>query len=302
MGSAGEGEILVVAHQEKITVKKIRDLPVSAASGLVIIGETFYVIADDALHLGVYKLDDPTFEKTIRLRDGELPADKKERKKVKPDFEALVLLPPQLSPVQNYPYGALLALGSGSKDNRQQAVLIPFNVQGNATHNVMPLDLTTLYQSLGLADCNIEGAVVCGEKIVLMHRGNNQHKKSALIHCSLPALLQGEAVASVIKVHMPQIGDVPFGFTDGLLLPNGNILFSAVAEDTDNSVADGACLGAAIGEITMQGNIVRYTILPETHKIEGIALSDDGKQLYAVTDADDPEVKAELLEIEGWWR
>jgi len=287
-----------VIQQEKMTIKKIRDLSISAASGLVIIGNTFYVIADDSLHLGVYKLDDPVFEKMIRLREGELPTDEKARKKVKPDFEALTVLPP----LQHHPHGALLALGSGSKDNRQQAVLIPLDAQGGATHTVMPLDLTTVYQSLGLADCNIEGAVVCGEKIVLMQRGNNQHKKSALIQCSLPALLQGEAVASVTKVHMPQIGDVPLGFTDGLLLPNGNILFSAVAEDTDNSVADGVCLGAAIGEITLQGDIIRYGILPETHKIEGIALSDDGKHLYAVTDADDPAVQAELLEIDGWWR
>ena len=289
-----------MTQQAKITVKKIRDLPISAASGLVIIGNTFYVIADDALHLGVYKLDDPAFEKTIRLRDGELPADKKERKKVKPDFEALAFLPPQLPSMQDHPHGALLALGSGSKNNRQQAVLIPQDKHGIASHNVIPVDLTSLYQSLNLADCNIEGAVVCGEQIVLMHRGNNQHKTSALIHCSLQAFLQGAAESLVIKVHMPHIGDVPFGFTDGLLLPNGNLLFSAVAEDSDDSYNDGTCLGVAIGEITLQGELIRFEKLPEIHKIEGIALSEDGTRLYAVTDADDPAVPAALLVIEKW--
>jgi len=281
--------------QKRMAVKKLRDLPVSAASGLVIIGDTFYAVADDALHLCVYKLDDETFEKNIRLREGELPADEKARKKVKPDFEALLLLPP----APQHPHGVLLALGSGSKKNRQQAVLIPLDKDGNATDAISTLDLTPLYKKLDLEDCNIEGAVLCGDTVVLMQRGNNCHEKSALIHCLLEDFLQGETAASIIDIGMPCIQNVPLGFTDGLLLPNGNILFSAVAEDSDDSYSDGACLGAAIGEITPQGDIIRCVCLPETHKIEGVALSSDGKRLYAVTDADDPDVPAVLLEIDG---
>jgi hypothetical protein len=261
----------------------------------VIIGATFYAVADDALHLCVYKLDDETFEKNIRLREGELPADEKARKKLKPDFEALVQLPP----APQHPHGALLALGSGSKKNRQQAVLVPLDKDGNATDATSTLDLTPLYKKLDLEDCNIEGAVLCGETIVLMQRGNNCHEKSALIHCLLEDFLQGETTASIVDVLMPFIQNVPLGFTDGLLLPNGNILFSAVAEDSDDSYSDGACLGAAIGEITLQGDIIRYERLPDLHKIEGIALSNDGRHLYAVTDADDPDVPAALLEIDG---
>ncbi len=320
-----------------ITVRKIRNLPVSAASGLVIIGNTFYAVADDALHLGVYQLDDENVARKIRLRDGELPTDEKARKKKKPDFEALVRLPP----MPQYPHGALLALGSGSKKNRQQAVLIPLDAHSHAmSANTLPpdkgglrgVDLATLYESFELDDTNIEGAVACGETLVLLQRGNNKHEKSALVLIPLSCVspceerdpsvaarhlpyVAGEAVDSspcevggvarsaegvIIPCTLPYINGVPYGFTDGTLLPNGNILFSAVVEDSDDSYNDGACLGAAIGEVTLHGEIIRFEKLPEIHKIEGIALSEDGTRLYAVTDADDPEIPAELLVLEGW--
>lgn len=288
-----------------IALRTVRQLPVSAASGLVMIGNTVYVVADDALHLGVYKLDDPHFAQHIRLREGDLPADARARKKTKPDFEALALLPP----TPQHPHGALLAVGSGSKANRQQAVLVPLDAQNHATPTVTTLDFAPLYAALRLDDCNIEGAVVCGDQLVLLQRGNNRHERSALAMLPLSALLAVEGgmaagrkdyALKVVPVSLPAINNVPLGFTDALLLPNGNVLFSAVAEDTDDSYNDGACLGAAIGEITLQGNVLRCEWLATPHKIEGIALSDDGTCVYAVTDADDPNVLTSLLRVEGW--
>ena len=63
-----------------ITAQVIRSLPLSAASGLVIQGQYFYVVADDALHLGVFRLDDADYFQPLRLLAGELPAEKKARK------------------------------------------------------------------------------------------------------------------------------------------------------------------------------------------------------------------------------
>lgn len=278
-----------------LSTTHLRHLSVSAASGLVIIGDAFYVIADDALHLHGYSLQDATHEQRIRLLPGELPADKKARKKQKPDFEALVHLPPSVE----YPHGALLALGSGSRTNRQRAIFLPFPLD---EHRVQAVDLAPLYESLQLDDTNIEGAVVCGEQLVLLQRGNNRHETSALVilprsPCEVGGVpRRGEGV-NMISVTLPAIGDVPLGFTDGLCLPNGNILFSAVAEDTDDSYRDGACLGAAIGEITLQGELLHCEWLAEPHKIEGIALDASGTRLYAVTDADDPALPAALLAL-----
>ncbi|MCC7516883.1 MAG: hypothetical protein IT470_06035 [Pseudomonadales bacterium] len=280
-----------------IAVHTVRQLPVSAASGLVILGNTVYVVADDALHLGIYKLDDPHFAQYLRLREGDLPADKKARKNLKPDFEALAWLPP----TPQYSHGALLAVGSGSKANRQRAVLVPLDAQGHVTSIIHTLDFAPLYAALQLDDCNIEGAVACGERLVLLQRGNNRHEKSALVILSGVDIRTrfSASQTEIIPVALPTINGVPLGFTDGVFLPNGNLLFSAVAEDTDDSYNDGVCLGAAIGEMTLQGEVLRCEMLAEPHKIEGLALSDDGAQLYAVTDAADPNVMASLLRVEA---
>jgi len=83
---------------------------ISAASGVARRGDFVYVIGDDELGLGVFRLSKEApgaFRPVLR---GELSPDHKERKKDKPDLEALTLLPP----FNRRPFGALLGLGSGS--------------------------------------------------------------------------------------------------------------------------------------------------------------------------------------------
>lgn len=274
----------------------LRSLPLSAASGLVVLDRYFFVIADDDLHLHIFSLDDGAFVRRVRLCDGELPDDKKLRKAAKPDFESLTLLPA----CSAYSHGALLAVGSGSTTKRQQAVLIPLQKNNQPFDEVKTLDLAALYASLSLPDCNIEGAVVVVGNMVLLQRGNQQ-QGSALVVFSLSDFLQGDALNNqqmpqIIPVALPAIRGVPLAFTDGVLLENGNILFSAVAEATNDSYNDGACMGAAIGEITARGELLRCEILQEIYKIEGIAATQAGA-VYAVTDADDPNVAAQLLKI-----
>ncbi|MEZ5538833.1 MAG: hypothetical protein R3E63_02500 [Pseudomonadales bacterium] len=184
--------------------------------------------------------------------------------------------------------------------NSQQAVLLPFDEQTALSNTAIILNLAPLYAALSLADCNIEGAVVCCENMVLLQRGNQQ-QGSALLIVSLEDFLTSDAAVfakkppQMIPVSLPKINDVPLTFTDGALLSNGNILFSAVAEATNDSYNDGACMGTAIGEITACGELLRCEILQEIHKIEGIAIAQDG--LLAVTDADDPDIAALLLII-----
>jgi len=79
---------------------------ISAASGLICVKSFIYVIADDEHHLAVFRKDSTAPGSLFRLVDGDLPLGAKDRKKKKPDFEALALLPP----FESYPHGALLAL------------------------------------------------------------------------------------------------------------------------------------------------------------------------------------------------
>lgn len=76
----------------------------------------------------------------------------------------------------------------------------------------------------------------------------------------------------MIPVALPVIDGIPCAFTDGLCLPNGNI-FCGSGETTDDSYNDGACLGAIIGEVSLQGDVLRYQRVSGTCKIEGIALA-----------------------------
>src|SRR5688572_32889185 len=64
---------------------------ISAASGMVVVGEFLYVIADDELQLGVFEGNGAGA--LVRLFPGELPKASAERKALKPDLEALVRLP-----------------------------------------------------------------------------------------------------------------------------------------------------------------------------------------------------------------
>jgi len=93
-----------------------------------------YVIADDEHSLGVFELADNGPGRLFRLFAGELPSRPKDRKAEKPDLEAMAVLPA----FDNYPFGALLAVGSGSEPNRQRAALLLLDgnaaIDGSARH------------------------------------------------------------------------------------------------------------------------------------------------------------------------
>ena len=90
---------------------------------------------------------------------------------------------------------------------------------------------------------------------------------------------------------------MPLSFTDGASLPDGSMVFTAVAEDTEDTYNDGACLGAAIGVAARDGTLRLLERLDECHKVEGVAarVDDDVIRLLLVTDADDPAIPASLF-------
>ncbi len=277
----------------------------SAASGMVIVGTQLYVVADDELHLGLFSLLDKEPGQCLKVFAGELPSKKKARKKHKPDLETLTLLPA----MPDFPEGALLALGSGSKPNRQRAILLPLDKNGHPEENIITLDLSPLYTELReyFPDLNIEGALISHHRLVLMQRGNQAQPQSALIYCPLDLFMQlvnGHAVnfsgRLTVKLYsLPKVEGVPLCFTDGALLANGDILFSAVAEGTDDSYNDGVCVGAALGIISADGSLACCELLQHPHKVEGVAIASNSKglQVLLVTDADDAAIPAALLAV-----
>lgn len=283
----------------------------SAASGLVRVRQRLYVVADDELHLGIF--DDctavgsvPTQGTLLRLLDGDLPQDKSKRKKAKPDFESLVLLPP----LPGCAAGALLALGSGSRPNRETGVLVSLDVQGAPNGRMAVVDLAALYAPLHkrFADLNIEGALVVSGELLLLQRGNKGDGRSACIRFDWNLIApwlaglqpQPPAAKSVQVMPLGEVDGVPLGFTDGAALHGGAWIFSAVAEDTDDSVKDGACMGSVIGIVAPDGQLRALHPLQGAPKVEGITVQADGENwlVTLVTDPDDPRVPSALLQLQ----
>lgn len=276
---------------------------ISAASGLVCVGSTFYVIADDELHLGVFSAITPGPGRLIRLFDGVLPDDKVERKRRKPDLEALTVVPPFLK----FPHGALLAFGSGSRPNRRRGALLGLDANGSVCSAPQELDLSPILGPLdsAFAELNIEGAVVVDEELCLFQRGNKRQADNAIIRYPLSLVIDSLQKGNtdiiepyaINRINLGSIEGIPFCFTDATALPNGDIVFCAVAEDTEDAYRDGPCIGAAIGIISKDGHLLSLERLDLPHKIEGISTRFDGDRinLLLVTDADDAEIPAALL-------
>jgi hypothetical protein len=274
----------------------------SAASGLVQIDQRLLVVADDEHMLAVFDLAGERPGQLYRLFDGELPDKPKARKAAKPDLEALAHLPPWPGCAQ----GALLALGSGSRPQRQRAALLAFNEAGELHSAVREIDLWPLYEPLHARheQLNIEGAFVAAGRFCLLQRGNQASPINVLISYDWPAIqawLDGagktpEPVQST-QFELGDIDGVPLCFTDGAALPDGGWVFCAAAEATDDNYADGPCRGSAVGVVAADGRLIGMWPLSLRCKAEGIAvtLENGALQLLLVTDPDDRDEPALLL-------
>jgi hypothetical protein len=279
----------------------------SAASGLVQYGSWLYVVADDENHLGVFNHNGAEPGALMPLFDDHLPLDHEQRKAVKPDLEVLALIPA----AKKYPYGALLALGSGSKETRRQGVIIAFDQNGELDE-VDIIDLSLLYGELKkeLGKINIEGAVIVDKDIILFQRGNKKNKLNATIRFSLKQFYSyvfadndkhTEKLKAVITPYdLGNIQDVLLCFTDATQLPNGSIVFTAAAENTSDSYLDGTCMGSVIGIIDSQGKLHSIKPIDKTIKLEGVAAQviEDKVILLLVSDADDATIPAQLYTAE----
>lgn len=283
-------------------MQKGRPPYIAAASGLVRHQDYAFVVADDELHLGIFAAADMRPEQPLRLLEGKLPRGIDKRKKEKPDFEVLAQLPA----TADYPHGALLILGSGSRANRNLGLLVALTESG-LPHRKQSLliDCSVLFAALQheFGTVNIEGAVVQAGNLLLLQRGNKGLGTNAMVQLDLATLVPelgfgGVSAASLRAIRNYELGSidgVALGFTDATCLPDGRLLAVAAAEDTQDAYADGAALGSCLCQFDRGNQLERIVRLDKSIKAEGIAVWSASQQLLAfVTDADDPAVPALL--------
>jgi len=276
----------------------------SAASGLVRAGRWLCVVADDEHHLGLFEPGVDAAPVQLRqLLAGGLPHDKGQRKKRKPDLEALALLPA----FAGHPHGVLLALGSGSRPARERGVLIGLDGAGTPGGDPLFLDLAAWYAPLrtSFADLNIEGAFVGGARLHLLQRGNKGDARNACIEYALAEVhdwLAGRRRAPpagqrVVPIAPGPLGRVTPSLTRAPALPRRGWILSRPARNTRDSYRDGACGGSVLGWVDVDGVVQRLEQLQGAPKVEGIAL-DGVHRLLMVTDADDPARASRLLAVD----
>ena len=281
-----------------------RPAHVASASGVVRRGDFVYVIGDEQLHLGVFRMSSPAPGETVRVLEGELPEDDESRSDAKPDLEALTMLPP----FRGHAYGALLGLGSGSGPERDRGFVWPLNADGSLRGEVRGLDLRPLFERLrGEVDgLNVEGASVVGNRLWLMHRGNRGAMVNVVAELSLERVMEsvlGDAridpgeLAALRSYDLGRLDGVELTFSDATPLGEELLVFTASAEGQGDDGPDGAIRGSVIGTIDAQGHVQRLRTIDRRYKVEGVHASIDTgvMDLLFVCDQDDPDIASPLL-------
>ncbi|MDQ3618998.1 MAG: hypothetical protein M3391_02585 [Actinomycetota bacterium] len=277
---------------------------ISAASSLVRIGETLYVIADDELYIGIFPQDAKKHGHMVQILDGHLSSDIDVRKKQKPDLESAMLVPP----FENHPHGGVMTLGSGSKPDRCNGALLPLDGDGAPAGHYLMVDLEPVYERLkpDVGAVNIEGASVVGDTVRLLQRGNDGDAINGIVDLELEAVLAALSAGepwppdAVTRIEPRSLGDlkgVTLCFADSSPLEDDRQVFAASAEDSHGG-GDGAIVGSALGVMTPDGDVSFIDQVDQTIKVEGLTarIEEDAIQVLMVTDADDPDTPSPLLE------
>lgn len=273
---------------------------ISSASGVARRGDFVYVVGDDLLHLGVFRLSKEAPGTLRRALDGEIPADEDERARTKADLEALTLLPP----FAEAPYGSLLGLGSGSGEGRDRGFVWPLAADGALQGAPIELDLSPIYGLLRetAPDLNIEGAAAVGERLWLFQRGNTDQGLNIVAELDLDEVMTSvrndrridcNELARIRAYDLGELDGVPLTFSDATPLADELVVFTASAED-DGS---GEIRGSVVGTIDRHGHVERLRTIDRRWKVEGVYASIDARVIdfLFVCDQDDPDTPSPLL-------
>ena len=284
--------------------------PVTAASGVVPLGDGWLIAQDDATFAAWRRAGSVTQVRLLPSVDGlDRFSEAAGTKRLKPDLEAGC-------PVEIDGEPAVLLLGSGSTARRMRGVVVRL-VDGQPVAKAG--DLGPLYEraaqrlGLPLEHLNLEGASRHGPTVRWFNRGNRAAGvRSGSVDVPLDALVAavvGRTGAEAVPVDRPRgypLGEVEgigLEVTDAIALPDGRVLLSAAAEDSPNAVDDGPVVATALALVD-GAQVLAVAPIPEVngrvHKIEGLALrglSNGEVHLLAVVDDDDPGTPSSEIEL-----
>jgi hypothetical protein len=273
--------------------------PLSAASGLVAVGDQLYVVADDRDELGAFPRRGSGPGRLIAGIEREAaPEDPVERKAWKADLEALVAVPG----------GGLLAMGSGSTPARRAGVHWPApsstspprgRPRAPATRRSTP--------SCPTSTSRAPASRRAPRARPARQRRRGRRRARAVRVGSRPRGAAGRArpvpASALLAVH-PVTGlgtaedGTPLTLTDLTALPDGRLLATAVAEQGESTYLDGACVGAAVAVLRPDGRVEQVQPFTDPWKVEGILAEPRGDgtvDLLMCVDPDDPDAIAPLL-------
>lgn len=266
---------------------------VPSASGIVKVGNSYFVAGDDSPFIFRYN-EDFTETKKIRIFSADKVKGDRITKKHKPDFEAMEKITDR----------EIAVFGSGSK-SPQRDYFIRILIEKD-DHKVKTNQLTDFYNYLkglpqfGDTELNIEAAAEYKGQFFLFNRNKNLvisfNFDDFVAHIENAAPLPQVTIS---QVTLPSINGVEAGFSGATAFPDKPLLiFTASVEDTGNAYDDGDILGSFIGVLDMEtyeivGEVLRIPSPDEKEeevKVESVAIdkviSSNEFELILTTDSD----------------
>ncbi|GAA4313168.1 hypothetical protein GCM10023183_32610 [Nibribacter koreensis] len=290
------------------------DLP--SASGIEKVENRYYVIGDDSPYLFTLNENFKIIARTKLLEPKEVTGGRIP-KSVKPDLEAITSLSIE---GENF----LFILGSGATEYRNKGYLVP--IDRGRLGKVLTVGLTPLYQGLqknqqvtGTASLNIEGVAANEEFLYVLQRFSPGGQNVLVLYAMEEVIpfLMGLSPAPVPR-HiqpwaLPDLEKIKTGFSGVTAYDNGQLLFTASAEETPNAILDGQVYGSLIGWLSPNFSATsaqkpqQVAIVTEQDgsvykgKLESISLveplKDGGYQAVAVADSDDGQSELIVLKL-----
>lgn len=226
---------------------------IGAASGLVYLDNSLFIVSDNSNFLYQYKISEKKLYKIKLFENSQEISLKKD----KADFEALTLFD-----------NKLYLFGSGSTKKRNTRVT--FNLENN---EIKEKNLSKIYKrltetlSIAANELNIEGVIITEETTYFFQRGNGANAQNGVFCYD-----KKSKTAQFKLITLPKINGTATTFTDATLVGD-KIYFLAAAENTTSTYDDGDIEGSSIGTIDLKTlKLVNCIQISDKHKFEGLTL------------------------------